>query len=106
LQHGIAIALVGLLAVLGALVAMYFIRNAKTRDRDRQKSRDDQAHRERVAEKRMAENGGFPLSARFASEAIAPRDTLDPREPSRAMPEAVPIYPQGHRRPGDFGSRK
>jgi len=55
---------VSLLVVLCLTIAGYFALNRRALVQKDQRRRDDQTRRERLAEKRMAENGGQPLSAR------------------------------------------
>ena len=61
--------LIGLLVLLAGSVAMYFVLNARAREREIQRRRDSQAERERMAERRIADNGGIALSARPGSRA-------------------------------------
>lgn len=65
------------LALVG-LVSLYGYRTAKAKANQQQKLRVNQRERERLAERRIAHNGGRPLS-------------------STSTP---PVYPDGSRRPG------
>ena len=59
--------LIALLCILLGAICAYFVHQSRKRTRLRQQRDEKQAARERLAAKRIAENGGQPLSARFAT---------------------------------------
>ena len=56
-----------LLCLLLGAIGAYFVIQARMRARKLQRRDENQARRERLAAKRIADNGGHPLSARFST---------------------------------------
>ncbi len=63
----IVYALIALLCVLAGLGFVLFARQSKKRTRERLHREERQSDRERLAATRIADNGGKPLSSRFAT---------------------------------------
>lgn len=74
-RHHIVYLLVVLLILLFAAIYANFVVQSKRRTRQRQQREDNQADRERLAARRIAENDGQPLSARFATSPTARRES-------------------------------
>jgi flagellar basal body-associated protein FliL len=71
--------LIVLLILLFSAIYAYFVVQSKKRTRQRQQRDENRADRERMAAKRIAENDGQPLSARFATS------PTDRREAERSV---------------------
>jgi hypothetical protein len=92
--------LAGLLILLCISVAIYFVRRSGALAREKQKRRDDQEARERLALKRMAENDGAPRNTR-ANARTVPQSRSGP---GGQAPD--PLYTEGRRRPSDTAGSK
>jgi len=66
-QYQFASLIVALLCLLLGAIGAYFVVQSRMRARKRQQRDENQARRERLAAKRIADNGGHPLSARFST---------------------------------------
>jgi len=74
-SHHILYLLIALMGLLLAVIYAYFVVQSRKRLRKREQREENQAYRERLAAKRIAENGGQPLSARFATSATTQRES-------------------------------
>jgi len=74
-RHHMVYLLMALLCILLGAICAYVARRSRKRTRQRQQRDEKQAARERLAAKRIAANGGQPLSARLATSDASRRES-------------------------------